>query len=244
MTGVECRPAKTTIRTSTHGQRVRNQTRYRGFTLAELLTVLAIIALLAALLLPVLPVARQSAYRITCLSRVRQLVLAQRLYLSDWDDRFPNWYISDPPRLGPNGYFHYWTEYFQPYLHSAAALRDRNVNWKSAPWMQDLPQDYKLADYVLATWGTGGKGSAQSPYWTWPGPSFILAEVRRPAESIGMLDGFTTPSRAAVDLQRHAGGLNVGFVDGHACWLPTGELQRIATDGQGVYWYYYSSVDR
>jgi prepilin-type N-terminal cleavage/methylation domain-containing protein/prepilin-type processing-associated H-X9-DG protein len=216
----------------------------RGFTLTELLTVVAIIALLASLLLPALLVTMQAAQRTACMSKVQQLVRAQQLYMSDWDDRFPNWYISDPPRPGPNGYFHYWTEYFQPYLHSASVLRDRTAVWKGAAWMQDLPQDYKLAEYVLATWGTGGKGTAQSPYWTWPGPNYTLEQVRRPAESIGILDGFTTPSRAAVDLQRHGGGVNAGFVDGHARWLSTGELERVATDGQGLYWFYYSSVDR
>ena len=58
----------------------------RGFTLIELLVVIAIIAILAAILFPVFARARAKAKQITCLSNVKQIVLAALMYESDNDN--------------------------------------------------------------------------------------------------------------------------------------------------------------
>jgi len=58
----------------------------RGFTLIELLVVIAIIAILAAILFPVFARAREKARQTSCLSNVKQIVLAALMYCQDYDE--------------------------------------------------------------------------------------------------------------------------------------------------------------
>ena len=61
----------------------------RAVTRVELLVAITIIAILAALLLPVLSRAKSSAKRAVCISNIRQINLAVRLYVDEHEGAIP-----------------------------------------------------------------------------------------------------------------------------------------------------------
>jgi len=101
----------------------------RGFTLIELLVVIAIIAILAAILFPVFAQAKAKARQTACLSNIKQLATAVKMYQSDWDDYYP--IVIEEPWPGPR---HEW--FFTIYDHG------------NYPWCEDYRPDGTVMPYV------------------------------------------------------------------------------------------------
>jgi prepilin-type N-terminal cleavage/methylation domain-containing protein len=83
----------------------------RAFTLTELLVVVGIISVLIALLLPALSKARASGQSVSCLSNLRQIMMAFHLYAGDNRQRLP-----DPAAAEQS-----WESLLRPYLRAREA---------------------------------------------------------------------------------------------------------------------------
>jgi prepilin-type N-terminal cleavage/methylation domain-containing protein len=212
-----------------------------GFTLIELLVVIMIAASLAALLFPVFAQARERAHSTTCLAHLSQLAKAEMMYVDDYDERFPNWYLGQrPPRPAPFDGLIFWPELFQPYVRGAQIFQDPEFRWFLAPRAGEL----KLADYTMFTGGAYGHGTPDNPYWRWAGPSLTLAQLQRPGETILMMDGFTTTQRSVFSIWRHHRGAYAVFHDGHTRWFREQEFYRVDTDARGFVFRHYAAADR
>lgn len=84
-----------------------------AFTLIELVVVISVIGILAALLLPALGRAKEQAKLSTCISNLKQVNLAVRLYADDYADGFPTLSVPNPY---PNGVGAYYKQLVKVYL--------------------------------------------------------------------------------------------------------------------------------
>jgi len=95
----------------------------RGFTLIELLVVIAIIAILAAILFPVFARAREKARQTSCLSNLKEIGLAAKMYVQDYDEIWHNG--NDMTMDTPWGLhtdvdcYDEWPAFYTPYIQNA-----------------------------------------------------------------------------------------------------------------------------
>lgn len=207
--------------------------RRTGFTLIELLVVIAIIAILAAILFPVFAKAREKALATACLSNTKQIALALNMYCQDYDQMLPFEYSDN--------YTQDWPVFLQSYVKNMGIFAC--PSWPCTPCYLS-PHSGRVVGYG-ATYPhflfrpgypkNTGELAAGTPWIK------ALPEFNYPAEQMYACDTRTAWHVEGDDpsiycpfcfhgryggvyddgqvADRHNGGLNVVFMDGHSKWM-------------------------
>jgi prepilin-type N-terminal cleavage/methylation domain-containing protein/prepilin-type processing-associated H-X9-DG protein len=203
----------------------------RAFTLIELLVVIAIIAILAAILFPVFAQARDKARSIACMSNMKQLGVAIQMYTQDYDEQifFRSTTNVDSTRthMATSGNALRWWNMISPYVKNNQIYR--------------CPSDQPR----LSVDSSGNLVVPRSYAASASAESLSLANVDKPVETIVITEAWSRDATgAAINTEqwleafdgdmapdplrpgsmlryanRHQGGMNCAFFDGHAKWL-------------------------
>ena len=217
----------------------------RAFTLIELLVVISIIAILAAMLLPAIAMVRQSAQSTTCASNQRQILLGVMAYSDEHDGMLP--YSFD------SGRYYTYTDRVGQYLEVESPGSGAINTWKGAwrvfkcaantqsPWgvsygLNHLfcadstnllnPLSYTVkrtssfthASQIVLSTDVAGEGRIYIYPTLLVYSDLTAAPVWAPG---GSLQPF-------LPVQRHRGGINCGFLDGHVRWSPNLKVEDLA----------------
>ena len=214
----------------------------KGFTLIELLVVIAI---LAAILFPVFAQAREKARGIACLSSQKQIGTAVQMYTQDYDERLffyasksapsgsrTGAILPDTPSLNAARWWNVLAPYIKntqvfvcpsddlptagPDANGAFTVRRSYIALRCAESLAQSQIEFPVDTMVITEkWGHNLAGTPITDSWIEPfNGDFNVDPVTH---------------RMALAGNRHQGGLNGSFFDGHAKWLQPSAIDSSKT---------------
>jgi len=226
----------------------------RGFTLVELLVVVAILVLLLAMLVPSLREAREQAMRAVCLTNQRSIVLAGQMYARDNDGLFPrtdgSWISRH--KNGPDNPQGIGLLYTCSYLPlTADGVRDiafcpsavPKYNWRFPSHLyKELTTQLGSNNWAKSTYS--GKFCTFVGYNTETNPTqanlYLFQRAQTPARLSPILvadyvfnhedPALQVAEQGSIQAHR-ARGLNGGFHDGAARWIPFEDIYPVTWGG-------------
>lgn len=184
-----------------------------GFTLIEMLVVVAIIMILAAMIMPVYELATKRAETAHCSSNIRNLAVAVGVYAEDNDG------VLTPARTSygaPAVYGTSWDVLLMPYHHNDLlnlCLSDQTPTWATSTTC--YKHSYGTNLDVTMVGGYNGSALSQGDIQS-PTQTILFFEIMGSAHSLG--SSYAANKLTRVD-DRHHGGCNFAFVDGHVRWM-------------------------
>ncbi len=185
---------------------------WRGFTLIELLVVIAIIAILAAILFPVFATAREKARQTTCVSNMRNLLMAGAQYTQDYDELLNRIRVWNYPwqQIYPDPTRANWAlgaeDMLMPYMRNEQLLKCPSDSFprNDCDGSYGTPISYSWTHFQ-PNWDDGPSGTATfglHAYYNWVPRSKSLPEIGAPGDTISVFELWTT----------------VSYTEGYAYW--------------------------
>ena len=196
------------------------------FTLIELLMIITIIIILASLLLPALKKVRESANAISCLSKLKQIGLAQSGYHSDWNEIYPASYYGASASVDSN---QPWSRAIGTYL----GMKDGTAGYANGGIWSCPTQPTWIPSHPYISYGYnyGALGNheyeAFSAYGVTSNFPYRVTQIRNPSLQLTHLDSLYSTSTLQYRSMgrassypnyvgyRHNRKANVLYADGH-----------------------------
>ncbi|MCE5199896.1 MAG: prepilin-type N-terminal cleavage/methylation domain-containing protein [Armatimonadota bacterium] len=211
----------------------------RGFTLIELLVVIAIIAILAAILFPVFTSVKEKGRQTACLSDMMQLAKGFRMYVDDKDGRLPSASPLDSGNLGSGsdvykryvyGGWVYYNSYGNPNFDITRGGIFPYVK-NTAVYLCPSDKGKRLGLNGLSYSMNGALQFKKESDIKRTAKTILLVDEGNGARSIShrrstiINDGcfgvsLTDPESGDLPTDKHCGGGNFGWADGHCTWVP------------------------
>ncbi len=183
----------------------------KGFTLIEILVVVAIVGVMSSMLIGAIHKGREAGRRTNCSNNIRQIGMAFFMYIDENNDRFPR--MSSP----------YWMDSVNRYIDNPKVWScpdQPNIGYTPGN-IDSIPFSY---NYSIGLSPANMSGIAKKSETILLSDSTLLPSVSNPFYKNYYLSGLYIFGSGSFPAQRHSGGDNYIFADGHAKWCTYNEV--------------------